>query len=115
MEQRERDAVATRLPEPTALADKPAEIPDKHLVPVFDAKSVSIFYGSFRAVTDVSLTIYENEITAFIGSSGSGKSTVLRAFNRMNDLVPSAHMDGQMYYRGADLYGKEVSPTAVRR
>ena len=91
MEQQERDAVTTRLPEPALLADKPAEIPDKHLVPVFDAKSVSIFYGSFRAVTDVSLTIYENEITAFIGSSGSGKSTVLRAFNRMNDLVPSAH------------------------
>ena len=73
-------------------------------MPVFDAKSVSIFYGSFRAVTDVSLIIYENEITAFIGSSGSGKSTVLRAFNRMNDLVPSAHMDGEIDYRGVSLY-----------
>jgi phosphate transport system ATP-binding protein len=84
-------------------------------VPVFDAKSVSIFYGSFRAVTDVSLTIYENEITAFIGSSGSGKSTVLRAFNRMNDLVPSAHMDGEIDYRGESLYAPSVSPVAVRR
>ena len=84
-------------------------------MPVFDVKSVSIFYGSFRAVTDVSLTIYENEITAFIGSSGSGKSTVLRAFNRMNDLVPSAHMDGEIDYRGESLYAPSVSPVAVRR
>jgi phosphate transport system ATP-binding protein len=115
MEQQERDGVATRLPEPAALADKPAEVPSKHLVPVFDVQNVSIFYGSFRAVTDVSLTIYENEITAFIGSSGSGKSTVLRAFNRMNDLVPSAHMDGEIDYRGESLYAPDVSPVAVRR
>ncbi|MGA8466008.1 MAG: phosphate ABC transporter ATP-binding protein [Trebonia sp.] len=115
MEQQERDGVATRLPEPAALADKPAEVPSKHLVPVFDVQNVSIFYGSFRAVTDVSLTIYENEITAFIGSSGSGKSTVLRAFNRMNDLVPSAHMDGVIDYRGESLYAPDVSPVAVRR
>jgi phosphate transport system ATP-binding protein len=115
MEQQERDAVTTRLPESAALADKPAEVPEKHLVPVFDAKSVSIFYGSFRAVTDVSLTIYEHEITAFIGSSGSGKSTVLRAFNRMNDLVPTAHMDGEIDYRGMSLYAPDVSPVAVRR
>jgi phosphate transport system ATP-binding protein len=115
MEQQERDGVTTRLPESAALADKPAGAPSKHLVPVFDAKNVSIFYGSFRAVTDVSLTIYENEITAFIGSSGSGKSTVLRAFNRMNDLVPSAHMDGEIDYRGESLYAPSVSPVAVRR
>ncbi|MCL2733391.1 MAG: ATP-binding cassette domain-containing protein, partial [Actinomycetia bacterium] len=57
-------------------------------LPVFDVRNVSIYYGAFKAVTDVSLPVYGNEITAFIGSSGSGKSTVLRAFNRMNDLVP---------------------------
>jgi len=82
---------------------------------IFDVQNVSIYYGAFKAVTDVSLPIYENEVTAFIGSSGSGKSTVLRAFNRMNDLVPGARVEGQMTYRGADLYAKEVSPTAVRR
>ena len=59
-------------------------------------QNVSIWYGSFKAVTDVSLPIYEHEVTAFIGSSGSGKSTVLRALNRMNDLVPGARVDGQM-------------------
>jgi phosphate transport system ATP-binding protein len=82
---------------------------------IFDVQNVSIWYGSFKAVTDVSLPIYENEVTAFIGSSGSGKSTVLRAFNRMNDLVAGARLDGQMTYRGADLYAKDVSPSAVRR
>ncbi|MGH3216521.1 MAG: phosphate ABC transporter ATP-binding protein [Trebonia sp.] len=115
MEQQERDGVTTRLPEPTALAEKPAEVPGKHLVPVFDVKNVSIFYGSFRAVTDVSLTIYQNEITAFIGSPGSGKTTVLRAFNRMNDLVPTSRMEGDIDYRGVSLYGPDVSPVAVRR
>jgi phosphate transport system ATP-binding protein len=84
-------------------------------VPVFDVQNVSIFYGSFRAVTDVSLTIYQNEITAFIGSSGSGKTTVLRAFNRMNDLVPTSRMEGEIDYRGVSLYAPSVSPVAVRR
>jgi len=82
---------------------------------IFDVRNVSVYYGSFKAVTDVSLPVYENEVTALIGSSGSGKSTVLRAFNRMNDLVPGARLEGLMTYRGADLYGKDVSPTAVRR
>ena len=102
-----------QLPEPTATArDQAEQAPG---TPIFDTKNVSIYYGSFRAVTDVSLTIYENEITAFIGSSGSGKTTVLRAFNRMNDLVPGARVEGEMYYRGASLYGSGVSPIAVRR
>jgi phosphate transport system ATP-binding protein len=84
-------------------------------VSVFDVKDVSIYYGSFRAVTGVSMSIYQNEITAFIGSSGSGKSTVLREFNRMNDLIPTAHMDGEIDYRGISLYAPGVSPVAVRR
>ena len=71
---------------------------------------MSIYYGSFKAVTDVSLPVYENQITAFIGSSGSGKTTVLRAFNRMNDLVPGARVEGQIDYRGQSLYGPGVSP-----
>jgi len=82
---------------------------------VFDTENVSIFYGSFKAVTDVSLTMYENEITAFIGPSGCGKTTVLRTLNRMNDLVPGAHVEGDVRYRGASLYAKGVSPIAVRR
>jgi len=82
---------------------------------VFGTKNVSIFYGSFRAVTDVSLSIYENEITAFIGPSGCGKTTVLRTLNRMNDLIPSARVEGDVEYRGEALYAPGVSATAVRR
>src|SRR5262249_44867263 len=82
---------------------------------IFDLANVSIWYGGFQAVTEVSMAIHENEITAFIGSSGSGKTTVLRSLNRMNDLIPGARLDGDMTYRGEALYGKEVSATAVRR
>lgn len=78
-------------------------------------QNVSIWYSSFKAVTDVSLTIYERDITAFIGSSGSGKTTVLRSFNRMNDLVPGSRLEGEIYYRGESLYGADVSPIPVRR
>src|ERR1700683_2796022 len=82
---------------------------------IFDVQNTSIYYGSFRAVTDVSLTVHENEITAFIGPSGCGKTTVLRSLNRMNDLIPGARVEGDIRYRGVPLYGKDVSPTAVRR
>jgi phosphate transport system ATP-binding protein len=82
---------------------------------IFDVQNTSIYYGSFRAVTDVSLTVYENEITAFIGPSGCGKTTVLRSLNRMNDLIVGARVEGDIRYRGVPLYGSEVSPTAVRR
>ena len=83
--------------------------------PVFDTKNVSIYYGTFRAVTDVSLSIYENEITAFIGPSGCGKTTVLRTLNRMNDLVPGSRVEGDVRFHGVSLYSKDVSATAVRR
>jgi phosphate transport system ATP-binding protein len=116
MEQPEQDVVAqtvsTNLPRLETKVQPPSTAPG---TTIFDVRNVSIWYGSFKAVTDVSLPIYEHEVTAFIGSSGSGKSTVLRALNRMNDLVPGARVDGEMTYRGADLYAKGVSATAVRR
>src|SRR5690348_5001040 len=118
MEQSEQE-VATQLPKPAALADtQRADTRAAEKItgaPVFHTDGISIYYGSFRAVTNVSLTIYENEITAFIGPSGCGKTTVLRTLNRMNDLVESARVEGDVRYRGASLYHKDVSPTAVRR
>ena len=108
----EETAVAARMPRLHADVGRQEAAPG---TAIFDVRDVSIYYGSFKAVTDVSLPIYENEVTAFIGSSGSGKSTVLRSFNRMNDLVPGARLEGTMSYRGLDLYGKDVSPAAVRR
>jgi phosphate transport system ATP-binding protein len=112
MEQSEQQ-VTTSMPHLETTA-KAAAVPAAGSL-IFDVKNVSIWYGAFKAVTDVSFPVYENEVTAFIGSSGSGKSTVLRSFNRMNDLVPGARVDGEMHYRGTPLYAASVSPTAVRR
>jgi len=114
MEQPEQDTVTTNMPQPEPLARQAAEPATTGRL-IFDVRNVSIWYGAFKAVADVSMPIYENEITAFIGSSGSGKSTVLRAFNRMNDLIPGARTEGEMDYRGVGLYGKDVSPITVRR
>jgi phosphate transport system ATP-binding protein len=101
--------------EPQAPAVPQPQVPSDSGDLVFDVDRVSCYYGSFRAVTDVSLSIHENEITAFIGPSGCGKTTVLRTLNRMNDLVPDARVEGDIRYRGASLYAKDVSPIAVRR
>lgn len=82
---------------------------------VFDVRNLSVFYGSFQAVRDVSLRIATNEITAFIGPSGCGKTSALRCFNRMNDLVEIARIEGTIEYHGVDLYDPEVNPVEVRR
>ena len=91
----------------------PRDLPSGNAI--FEINNTSIYYGSFRAVTDVSLTVHENEITAFIGPSGCGKTTVLRSLNRMNDLIVGARVEGDIKYRGVPLYGAGVSPIAVRR
>jgi phosphate transport system ATP-binding protein len=82
---------------------------------VFDVRDLSVFYGPFRAVRDVTLDVRQHEITAFIGPSGCGKTTVLRCFDRMNDLIPGARAEGTITYHGADLYGSKVDPVEVRR
>ena len=95
----------------TLEADAPARTPSV----VFDTDDLAVYYGDFRAVRDVNISVYQNEITAFIGPSGCGKSTVLRCFNRMNDLIEIARVEGTVNYRGVDLYAKEVNPVEVRR
>jgi phosphate transport system ATP-binding protein len=82
---------------------------------VFELSHVDVLYGSFRAVRDVTMKIHEHQITAFIGPSGCGKTTVLRALNRMHDVIPGARVTGQLRYHGIDLYGHDVSATEVRR
>ncbi|HEX8781313.1 MAG TPA: phosphate ABC transporter ATP-binding protein PstB, partial [Nocardioides sp.] len=79
-----------------------------------EAKDLNVFYGDFHAVHDVNLAYGRNEITAMIGPSGCGKSTVLRCLNRMNDLVASARVEGEVLYPDQDLYAKGVDPIAVR-
>jgi phosphate transport system ATP-binding protein len=82
---------------------------------IFDAKDVSLSYGSTRAVAGVTLEIYRNVITAIIGPSGCGKSTFIRSLNRMNDSVPSFRIDGKILYHGHDLYAPGVDSVEVRR
>jgi phosphate transport system ATP-binding protein len=82
---------------------------------VFDLESLSVSYDGKAAVKDVSMGIHKNEITALIGPSGCGKSTLIRCLNRMNDLIPSASVDGHCYYHGHDLYAPEVDPVEVRK
>ncbi|HEY7525644.1 MAG TPA: phosphate ABC transporter ATP-binding protein PstB [Candidatus Limnocylindria bacterium] len=82
---------------------------------VFELEGVSIHYGDFQAVRDISLRIARNQISALIGPSGCGKSTVLRSLNRMNDLVPSARLDGTIRYNGEDIYDPAIDPVEVRR
>jgi phosphate transport system ATP-binding protein len=82
---------------------------------VVDVDLKSLFYGDFKAVRDTKLSIKKNTVTAFIGPSGCGKSTVLRSINRMNDLIRGFRFEGQIRFRGKDVYGKTVDPVAVRR
>ncbi|MDP9365429.1 MAG: phosphate ABC transporter ATP-binding protein PstB [Chloroflexota bacterium] len=78
-------------------------------------RDLNVHYGSFHAVGNVSFDIPKNQITALIGPSGCGKSTVLRCINRMNDLVPTARVDGKIIYQGHDLNAPKVDPVQVRR
>jgi phosphate transport system ATP-binding protein len=82
---------------------------------VFDIQNLSVSYGKTAAIKDVSFEIYHNRVTAIIGPSGCGKSTFIRTLNRMNDLVPSAKVEGEVLYHGVDLYAPKVDPVQVRR
>ncbi|HEX2173053.1 MAG TPA: ATP-binding cassette domain-containing protein, partial [Dehalococcoidia bacterium] len=83
--------------------------------PVFETRSLSVYYGSAQAIRDISLLIARNEITAVIGPSGCGKSTLLRCFNRMNDLIPGARIEGKVLYQDQDIYDATIDPIEVRR
>ncbi len=108
-------AAPVTIPRVQARVSNPSEAAPSAGEVVFDLSALSVFYGTFKAVRDVTLSVYRNEITAFIGPSGCGKTTVLRCFNRMNDLIPGARVEGGLAYHGQDLYAATVSPTEVRR
>ncbi|MFZ0544093.1 MAG: phosphate ABC transporter ATP-binding protein PstB [Candidatus Promineifilaceae bacterium] len=80
-----------------------------------EARNMHVYYGSFRAVKDISIKVTPHAITAFIGPSGCGKSTVLRAFNRMNDLISTARVEGEILYHGNNIYDNDVDPVEIRR
>ncbi|MGL4172937.1 MAG: phosphate ABC transporter ATP-binding protein PstB [Actinomycetota bacterium] len=80
-----------------------------------DVKDLSIFYGTFKAVEGVTMTVEPRSVTAFIGPSGCGKSTVLRTLNRMHEVIPGGRVEGSVTLDDHDLYAKGVDPVAVRR
>jgi phosphate transport system ATP-binding protein len=80
-----------------------------------DVKDLNIFYGNFKAVADVEMSVEPGSVTAFIGPSGCGKSTFLRTLNRMHEVIPGAYVQGSVAMDGVDLYGSDVDPVAVRR
>ncbi|MFM7146773.1 MAG: phosphate ABC transporter ATP-binding protein, partial [Actinomycetales bacterium] len=82
---------------------------------VFRLDDLRVWYGEYQALLGVSMTIERNQISAFIGPSGCGKSSLLRSFNRMNDLIPGARVEGLLAYHGTDIYGPDIDPIEVRR
>jgi phosphate transport system ATP-binding protein len=80
-----------------------------------EARELQIYYGNHHAVRDVTLEIPDKQITAFIGPSGCGKSSVLRCFNRLNDLIPGFRLTGRVTFENEDLYAPEIDPVEVRR
>ena len=80
-----------------------------------DVSDLDIYYGSFLAVQDVTISIEPRSITALIGPSGCGKSTFLRSLNRMHEVIPGARVEGKVVIDGQDLYGADVDPVDVRR
>ncbi|MGZ8579061.1 MAG: phosphate ABC transporter ATP-binding protein PstB [Actinomycetota bacterium] len=105
-------------PEPSRLTIReprePEAVERAHPV-VFSVKDLSVFYGQFRAIRNVTLEIDANQITALIGPSGCGKTTFLRCLNRMNDLIESARVEGVLEYHGVNLYDPQVDAVEVRR
>ena len=80
-----------------------------------EAKDLNIYYGSFRAVEGVDMSIKEKTVTALIGPSGCGKSTFLRSINRMHEVIAGAYVEGRLELDGQDLYGPGMDPVLVRR
>ena len=82
---------------------------------VVEVRLKALYYGAFKAVRDTNISIKPQTVTAFIGPSGCGKSTVLRSINRMNDLIRGFRFDGEIRFRGKDVYAPNVDPVSVRR
>ena len=103
------------IPHAEPAAQRPPTEPTTSREPIFQLDDVGVAYGDKPAIREVSFDIGQNEITALIGPSGCGKSTLIRCLNRMNDLIPTAHVDGQVLYHGQDLYAPEVDAVEVRK
>jgi phosphate transport system ATP-binding protein len=103
---------------PATARAKPAEpssVPPEKRAVIFDVDDIHVYYGEHKAIRNVTLDLHLNEISALIGPSGCGKSTFIRCLNRMNDLIPSARVEGRIVYHGEDLYAENIDPVQVRK
>jgi phosphate transport system ATP-binding protein len=108
--------VVTLIETPIPLAERARELPPpQRREVVFKVDRLTVSYSGSPAIKDVSLDVYKNFVTAFIGPSGCGKSTFIRCFNRMNDLILGAKVEGTVLYHDQDLYGPAVDPVEVRK
>jgi len=94
---------------------KTEELGSSDLDPILELRNLSFYYGDFKALSDISMTIYRNKITALIGPSGCGKSTFLRCFNRMNELMSDARVEGELLLGGKNVYDSDIDPVRLRR
>ena len=104
-----------QAPASAASTPAPAATGPNKVDPVLATRDLRVFYGPTLALKDITIAIPRNQITALIGPSGCGKSSLLRCFNRMNDLIPGARMEGEITFDGRDLADPEVDPVALRR
>jgi len=101
-----RPEVAETTPPVTAAADQTGRI---------EIEGLNLYYGAFRAVRDITMTIEPRSVTAIIGPSGCGKSTFIRSLNRMHEVTPGARVEGSVRLDGIDVYDPEVDPVQLRR
>ncbi|MBC8097167.1 MAG: phosphate ABC transporter ATP-binding protein [Akkermansiaceae bacterium] len=94
---------------------KPSSAGDASAPPLIEIENLSLYYGTSRALKNISLTIKERLVTAFIGPSGCGKSTLLRCLNRMNDLIDGVKIEGQMRIGGHEIYSRDVDVIELRK
>src|SRR5581483_1698340 len=111
----------SRMPLPTLTRPMTPSVPRQTTTPPdeapvkIDVEHLSFYYGSKLALSDISMQIRANLVTAFIGPSGCGKSTFLRTLNRMNDIIPGARVAGRVQIGGRDVYGPDIDVVALRR
>jgi len=115
---RERSAAESsdnKLIQTEVHADADSDQTNSSAKTVVRAEGLSVYYDDDRALNDVTIEIPEHRVTAMIGPSGCGKSTFLRSINRMNDRIPAASVEGELYFHGKNVYDDDVDPVALRR
>ena len=108
-------AAAPAATPPLPLDAEPTPSPADAAEAAISVRSLNAYYGDRRVVRDVDIDFRRNAVTAIIGPSGSGKSTLLRCLDRMHEIVPRAHITGEVRYHGVDIYDRRIDPSAVRR